>query len=351
MTEVFASAMGQYDNVGDTVLRRPFLRALRGAGKLNVFVGNRSEDYISALHLDDTDRLFRDSSSWRKAVTRAITRNGAVYAFNAGEIEVTRPYAAHYVRLAPLLVANKLRGGRSLHIGLGVRRPTRWIPAVRGVLSLCDMVSWRDEISQQTMGLGHVAPDWAFAEGASDAALTARMTQQRNTVVFAPRYNGAQPDEAWCERFAEMADRLGLNIVVAAQIQRDNAVVDVLAKRWGAEAVVWEDGHHARQETRLRRAYAEARVVVSERLHALVIGATEGAVPVALGHAPSDKAYRTIRGAGLPALGVSANVLADADVKVLQDASTRSTEVCARVGDARRKLDEVVGWVHGVARG
>ena len=55
--QVYASAVGQYDNLGDTVLRRGFLDGLRRVGPLNVFVGKRDADYLSALGLGEADTL------------------------------------------------------------------------------------------------------------------------------------------------------------------------------------------------------------------------------------------------------------------------------------------------------
>ncbi|WP_144795953.1 polysaccharide pyruvyl transferase family protein [Microbacterium paludicola] len=349
MGEVFASAMGQYDNVGDTVLRRPFLRALRDAGPLNVFIGTRSDEYLSALGLSGDERLFRDSNAWRKAISREMIRGGMTYAFNAGEIEVTRPYAAHYLRLAPLLAASKLRGGRAIHVGLGVRRPTRWIPAVRATLRLCDAVSWRDDMSRKVVSLGTTAPDWAFAEGAPNDQLDQRaQDMSRSSLVFAPRYNGIQPDDEWCARFAQAATSLNLRIVVAAQIQRDNPVAEELARKWDAEAVLWDDADHSRQEHKLRLAYSGARVVVSERLHALVIGATEGAVPVALGTSPADKALRTIDGAGLAPLYITPTSVDDAILDALTTASVQSGKLATSVRRARAELDEMKARIHAL---
>lgn len=340
MREVFASAMGQYDNLGDTVLRRPYLRTLRELGPLNVFVGNRPDDYLSALGIESTDVLFRDSAQWRRAISRSITRQGAVYAFNAGEIETTRPYAMHYLRVAPLLAANRLRGGRALHVGLGVRRPTRWVPAIRGTLRLCDVVSWRDHDSQMTMKTGGVAPDWGFAEGADDATLLERAAVGgQRSVVVAPRHNGARFADDWCERFAAVAEELDLEIVVAAQTVRDNAAAEVLARKWSAETVLWDSPHHAAHEIRLREAYSQAAVVVSERLHALVLGATEGATPVAVADAPRAKAVRTIRSAGLAEFAVSSTVTASIDPAVLGRASSSSHETATQVISARRGIE------------
>lgn len=342
MKQLFASAMGQYDNVGDTVLRRPFLRALRQLGPLNVFVGTRPDEYLSGLGLDGTERLYRDSSSWRRAVRKSMAGGRALYAFNAGEIEATRPYAAHYIRLAPLLAINRLRGGNAVHVGLGVRATTRWVPAVRSTLRLCDEVTWRDRYSESIMDVGGYAPDWAFAEGASDEDLRARTNSVGcDTLVVAPRYNGKALSGAWAADVSRAASSLGLQIVVVAQIGRDNPVAEALASEMGGEAVLWEGADHATHEQKLRATYSQARVVVSERLHALVIGATEGAVPVAIGHGRADKAWRTVTSAGLPELGIAAPEVPERVFDTLRIAESQRNEVSTAVIKARHALQQV----------
>lgn len=350
MNQIYASAMGQYDNLGDTVLRRPFLEALRESGQLNVFVGNRPPEYLSALGLDGTERIFRNSKAWRRAVLSDVKRTGAIYAFNAGEIEVTRPYAAHYLRLMPVLLLNKLRGGRNIHVGIGIRQRTRWVTAVNAALALCDLVSWRDALSQETAGRGRVTPDWAFLEGASDQELLERsVDESRNTIVVAPRYNGYRLSNEWRNQIREVAEELGLTLVTLAQIERDNDAARELAAHWGVESILWQNADHATHEVQVRRAYAEARVVLSERLHALVIGGTEGAFPVALGHSPKEKAARTLAAAGFPPLVIPPTHLSATERDVVSGACDSGSLVPERVAAARNALRNLKEAIHELA--
>lgn len=300
--KVFASAVGQHDNLGDTVLRRAFLAAVRRAGQLHVYTGRHGEDQTSALGLHPDDVQVRTSAQWRAELGRTMGRTPALYAFDTGETELERAFAMRYLRLAPLLVANRLRGGRAAHVGVGVRRPTAWRHPISAVLRLCDEVTWRDEASHHWMRVGRVAPDWAFHLGASEAEL--RSDHPRDVMAVAVRASlphdpRPEPGAAWAATAASAARDHGLRPVFAAQIGRDGDLARRLADAVGAEALTWESPHHASFEVRLRALYRRSAVVLSDRLHGLVIAATEGASPLALSTGELDKSARTLAAVGL----------------------------------------------------
>jgi len=305
--KVFASVLGQVDNVGDTALRRAFLDAVRPMGDLQVYVGEREDWYLSGLGLAPTDTLFRSSPVWRRAISGAVAAGPSVYAFNAGEMELERDYALQYLRLAPLLLASRLRGGHAIHAGFGVRRSTPWKLPIGATVRLCDVVSWRDRYSRDVMGTGRVAPDWAFALGADDATLLGP-EGDRPYLAIALRWNGLSPDDAWRASVRRTADALGLRIVVTAQILRDGPPAERLAAELGGEAVVWDGPDHAAQEARLRAVYRSSRVLVTDRLHAAVIALTEGAPAVALSDSPRSKVARTLEAAGIAGASVDAGL-------------------------------------------
>nr|WP_168209122.1 polysaccharide pyruvyl transferase family protein [Agromyces intestinalis] len=349
MMQVYASAMGQVDNVGDTVLRRGFLDALRRVGPLHVYVGARDDDHLSGLGLHDGDRLYRTSAEWRGRLSKALTAERSLYAFDTGETEVQRAFAMRYLRLAPLLVAARLRGGAAAHVGVGVREPTAWRVPISAVLRLCQVVTWRDEPSRRMMGVGGVSPDWAFALGApEDVLLAAPDDADRRTLAIAVRASLShaerdRPDARWIAAIGTLADELGLEPVVVAQIERDGPLAEELADALGAEAVVWDGPNHAKQEARLRAVYRGSRAVVSDRLHALVIAATEGAVPIGLANGDDDKVVRTLAAAGITGTSVD-RALADPDTALAtaRDAIGRHAEIMASVVEARRTIDAVV---------
>ncbi|HYI34702.1 MAG TPA: polysaccharide pyruvyl transferase family protein [Glaciibacter sp.] len=348
--KIFVSVLGQVDNVGDTVLRRAYLDALRPAGQLQVYVGERDSSYLSGLGLAETDVLVRSRSQWRRAISRASLREASVYAFNAGEMEVRRTYAMQYVRLAPLLAGLRLRGGHVIHAGFGVRRPTGWRIPIALTLRMADIVSWRDTESRAAMGLGRVAPDWAFAAGSPDVELAGN-DDARQQLAVSIRYNGKRPDATWVQSVSALADALGLSIVVVAQILRDGPLATELAGELGGEAAVWEGPDHATQEEKLRSVYRRSRILVTNRLHAAVMALTEGALPLALGD-PSrnsagspdvpDKVTRTLAAAGITGVTVDEG-LPDAAAleRTAREVLGRRDTILQHVVDARHTLDRL----------
>lgn len=340
--QVFASAVGQYDNLGDTVLRRGFLDGLRRVGPLNVFVGKRDSDYLSALGLGEDDKLYRSSAEWRSRIWRALTRERSLYAFDTGETEVRKAFALRYLRLAPLLLASRVRGGVSAHIGAGVRESTAWRIPIGAVLRLCSVVTWRDDYSRTIMSVGGVSPDWAFALGSPDDFLRSNVPRPRLAVAVRQGLGHAgrdKPTGEWISTVRRMSDEFGLEPVVVAQIERDGPLTAELADRLGCEAVVWDGPNHARHENRLRAVYRESSVVLSDRLHGLVIAATEGAAPVGLAMSENDKVTRTLAGAGITGSIVDRS-LSDvgAASAAVGSAIARRAEFAERVVDARSAL-------------
>jgi hypothetical protein len=348
--KIFASVLGQVDNVGDTVLRRAFLEALRPAGELQLFVGERDASYLSGLGLAETDTLFRSQSDWRHEISHTSLREASVYAFNAGEMEVRQTYAKQYLRLAPLLLASRLRGGHAVHAGFGVRKATAWRVPIAATLRLCDIVSWRDEESRSAMGLGRVAPDWAFAAGSTDAFLTGNdAAADRPLLAVSVRYNGVRPDAAWVRSVRSLAAALDLSVVTVAQILRDGPLAEELAAELGGEAVVWDNPEHAAQEERLRAVYRRSSLIVTDRLHAAVMALTEGALPLALSNSASDKVPRTLAAAGIRGVGVD-SVLPDAAAleRTARDVLSRREPLLLQVVDARERLRDLADRIRGL---
>jgi polysaccharide pyruvyl transferase WcaK-like protein len=343
---ILASAVGQYDNVGDTVLRRGFLDHLRTLAPLRVWVGDKSDDYISGLGLQPGDVAVSDGAQWRGAVSRQLATGGGLYAFDTGETEVQAAFAKRYAKLAPLLALNRARGGMAVQLGVGVRESTRWRAPIGAVLRLCDEVSWRDDASRRIMGFGSVTPDWAFALGSPDDVLfDADRPRPKLAIAYRQGLSHAareKPTAQWYDAVRRIAASFALEPVTVAQIRRDGPLAEEIAAELGCDAVVWPDDNHARQEERLRAVYRDSAVVLSDRLHAVVIAATEGAVPVALSAGAMDKTTRTLEGAGIARTSVD-RALPDPDaaIAVVADALGRRDEIMRAVQSARVRLHGV----------
>lgn len=351
--KVFASVLGQTDNVGDTVLRRGFLNAIRPAGDLQVFVGTRDDAYLSALGLQDSDTLHRSSGRYRKEIASAILTGRSLYAFNAGELEVRASFARQYLRMAPLLLASRLRGGRVVHTGFGIRSASPWKYAMLPALGASNIVSWRDGYSRDSMGIGRVSPDWAFSLGSSNEFLLGAETDPNRTLLaVSVRYNGLRPDATWVASTRALADRLGLSIIVVAQILRDGPLAVELARELGGESLEWDGPDHARQEAKLREVYRRSRLLLTDRLHGAIMAVTEGAVPLGLAEDSLTKVVRSLDAAGIRGIAVD-RALSDplAVQRIAIDALSRTTPIMRHVIEARRTLDALATDIRSLARG
>jgi polysaccharide pyruvyl transferase WcaK-like protein len=352
--DVFVSGLGQIDNVGDTVLRRGLLNALRGGFVLHVYTGGRPEEYVSGLGLSSADVRYETQGEWRRALTKALARGDAAYAFNAGELEVDKRYAGYYLRLTPLLALSRLRGGRVYHTGFGIREGnSTWNWALRSTLRLANIVSWRDPRSASLIGVGRIAPDWAFAEGASVSELSAQSSPQRDAISVALRYDRPDPTAEWISSVREAAGTVGKRILVVPQIQRDAPKAMALARALGGDAIQWEGSDHASNEQRIRAAYTVSSLVLSDRLHGLVMAATQGAVPLALANSATEKTVRTLIGAGFEEPGISWREAEDASVLAARfaDAIVAQEIVVERLNRARSELSALTAEMVEYSRG
>ena len=182
---VFVDARGKTDNLGDSVLRRAWLDALRPLGDLNVLVGDDAQ-YTSGLGLADSDTADEQWGQWFRRALRTGTRERIVFALNAGEFSVHRQFAKRLAWQTALAAVARTRGGTVLLAGVGFRGDSTLLArGLRPVTALAGIVSWRDDWTRSLLGTGEVNPDWAIALGqpAQRADLGTRWTAGDRRVV------------------------------------------------------------------------------------------------------------------------------------------------------------------------
>lgn len=301
----FIAVTGQRDNVGDSLLRRPLVRAVPSASGRAIFVGSDSEDYIGNLRLNDSDIIFTSRSAWMGAMVKEIfCGRGANIILNAGELTVGLAAVRDRLLMAPIVILAKIRGGAFIHAGSGLRNPNHSLTApLRWFLRMATLVTWRDERSCRAVGLGAVEPDWAFGEGPDIRVIDERHKLNRESaprIALSIRGDGAGVSAERAASLAETVGRLGAVAVVVVQVRRDTDAARSLARQLGAPLVEWpEADSHDVQERRLREAYAGCTWVASDRLHVVASAATEGAVPLALVPDSHGKVSRTLAPAKL----------------------------------------------------
>ncbi|WP_282856111.1 hypothetical protein [Pseudoclavibacter helvolus] len=299
----FVLLTGQDDNVGDVVLRRRFLRALADGAKTHVYVRTSSPGFVESLTHGLDVEIYRDRNEWARKCLTGVLRRGWVYAHNPGEIQCRFNLTRWNIPLIPLFAFARLRGNKVFSIGMGTRDDTKpWRYLWSAVARLSNVTIWRDSWSSQVFGTGETGPDWAFDERLEEVALG----QERGTLLLSYRFDRASPSADFVAAVRRVANARGLRPVVLSQVLRDNAPAKALADRLGCDAIVWEDGvSHLDHELIVRRAMAESEACISDRIHVLIMGLTEGSIPIGLMEHEDIKAGRHFVAAGME--GVSAN--------------------------------------------
>ncbi|WOF22366.1 polysaccharide pyruvyl transferase family protein [Microbacterium betulae] len=291
---VFVNAGGQRDNIGDSLLRRAYLDALRPVGTLHVYAGPDA-GYTSGLGLRDGDVVYTSPMAWllhagRYALTRRI-----VLGINTGEV-VGTPEEERKGRWQPILARLvSLRGGRVVMAGISLRPGTSAEhTSLSALASRADVVTWRDRWTRDAFGIGDVQPDWAFKLGSERDDW--RTHSDRAIVAVAMRGDRPAPADDWYDAVQRVSETTGTRIVVVVQVRRDVDRARQLASRLDAEIVEWSaEDDHAVHERKVRAVYGDAVAVVSDRIHALIVGYTEGAVPLGFSTGSPEKVIRSLK--------------------------------------------------------
>lgn len=342
MQNVFVHPSGQDDNLGDSSLRAALLHALRGEDRrLHLLLEEQSSDYHAGMPLADEMVRYSARQSWMKAIRQ---HRGSIYVMNAGEIdpnpEIPYPNARRVAEARGVLG----RGGAVIAAGLGVKDPTSAARvAFDGVLRDAALVSWRDFPSRDAAGFGDVAPDWAFALGSETSSWVPHADRRLLAVTL--RFDRPWPDDRWLRAVRDLADRTETSIVTLAQVARDSPRAVRLADALGGQYCVAPSTRHDHVDRHVRSVYAQSLAVVSDRAHALIIGATEGAYPIGSAVAP-QKIRRLLDVVGLG--GLTGDHDGFAERAVYLDSVLQST--AAQVDAGRTDLRVLAGRMRELMR-
>lgn len=292
MKSVFVSVVGQDDNIGDSILRRGLLNALREDGvQLHVHIGDVGCGYVSGLDIRPDDVVYRSRHEWRDSMRMRRANVPTSYVGNAGEI--LRMKGPRQFGKADLLgfASIRARGGSLISTGLGIRTfDTASNVARVNAFRAFDLVTWRDRLSRDHADIGEVRPDWGFA-----CDRESEQVDSRDVLAVSVRGDRPLPAQAWFDAVRRVAVAADLRVVTFAQVARDDERAVELSESLGsAEAVRWSTNSHRQQERLVRELFGRAAGVISDRLHALIVGATEGAYPIGLPPEPNQKSQRTL---------------------------------------------------------
>ncbi|QEO14174.1 hypothetical protein FLP10_06885 [Agromyces intestinalis] len=351
MRSVFAVGRGQYENVGDIILRRQLLDWVRpDDGTLHVYVGASPDGYDEGLGLQPGDLVYRSFLAWYGAALRAAARGRAAYVFKPGEIQLTLVGMKEHLSVLPLLGVLRTRGGRAVRAGVGSRNFAAVPRALmRPSIALSDLTLWRDIRTAAYMRAGAPMPDLAFGEGAPDELVAefadpdAATTAARDVLVVSLRADEpapVYPSEAWLAGVRAYAERHGLEIWAVTQVHVDNERSLRLAGDLGGRALTWDAlRDHDRQEARLRELYRRTAIALSDRLHVVIAAYTEGAVPVGTLADASDKIDRHFATIGVDGVTIRSDATDASEVTTALDGlAARRTELFDALASARIEL-------------
>lgn len=372
MTRVFLSTWGQSDNIGDSILRRGQLRTFQDIDgvQLHVHVGRKdpepnAEDYLTGIGLDGSEKQYDTAAVWLLRALGSAAAARTILVMPTGEImmpERFRRYWGWWTLLGVL--GPKVRGGAAVQIGAGVRMATvgkrgdgtRVVreevevpPLERIARRNMPVVAWRDANTRNSFQVGDVAPDWAFGEGPDPAGGLGPAPSARKVLAVTMRADRDVLTEDKIALIREIADMHGLRIQVYSQVRRDRETMEKLAEilHPGTPAIVMRDESHGEWEALVRNLYRDSAIVVSDRLHALIIAATEGAIPLALSNWTTEKAVRMLKPGGFDLPSQEPDAIKSYLVEMLADPEA----VSRRIIGARAELDGVRGRLRALVAG
>ncbi len=348
--DIFAVGRGQYENIGDIILRRPLLNWARDAGRLHVYVGRAPEGYEDGLAVGGEDVVYYSFWKWYASLIRSALRGNASSVYKPGEIQLTLVGMKEHLVMLPAAALVRLRGGSVSRIGVGARN---FAPLPRAMMwpsnALSSYTRWRDDRTAEYLGFGPSMPDLGFAEGLSDQELASAASDThrdvmvvslRNDVEVAPR---PYPDQAWLDGIRSFAEKENLKLWVVTQVSVDDARSRQLARDLDADLLEWSElSDHAGQEARLRALYRRTRVAASDRLHVIIAAFTEGAAPAGLQLDDSDKVSRHFATIGIDDVALNTSGMSPVDLgAALERIAAARPAMLARLLEARQRLQAV----------
>ncbi|WZH52238.1 MAG: hypothetical protein PIR53_19765 [Nocardioides alkalitolerans] len=341
--ELFIVSTGVSGNLGDAVIRRRVLRWFETGTTRHVYVGRTTPGWVEQLELPPADVTYGagERRAWLKKLL--FGRGRRVLVFDPGEVPLGREHLKSELIFLFIGIVLRVRGAavvRPPRAVAHVDRPTAWLHRMGCLLS--QTVMWRDADSHRTMRCGDLTPDTAFGEPRREQA------DEPHRLAISLRGARALPPDAWFEAVAEFSRTSGLLITLSTQVDEDRQRSAELADRFrslGAtvDHMEWTDASDLEHERRLRDLYTECKIVISDRLHVLLIAAKCGAIPTEVVPSPKSKCRTHFATAGIHDISFDVAGVPTADiVSFLESAADRGPEIVGLVDAAEARLNAYV---------
>lgn len=338
-THTFVSLTGPAGNIGDALIRRATLEwALGTSDALTVYTGNAPDAWLHQLGVPTGARVLRSKRSvarwlWLLATTRARP----VLVFEAGEVPLDRGNGLRELVFLAETILVRIRRGVVVRPPRGIRAPSHpslWLHAWAARLSQISL--WRDRTSQELAHGGELVPDIGFAAGIRPGS------DERDELVVSLRGRRELPSPDWFAAIRAFADAEGLRIRAVVQVHEDEERARAVARALDAAFDGWGHEDPLAHEHCLRRRYESARLVISDRLHVLILAALSGAVPVELVPRPTAKVGDAFATIGYGGLSLDAHARDPEElIRFLRTQTSRSDELRARTVAAAAELSAI----------
>lgn len=340
-TRTFVSLTGPAGNIGDALIRRETLEWARGTSdQLVAYVGEAPDVWLHQLGVPSGAVVLRTKRSvprWLWLLTTAPRR--PVLVMEAGEVPLDRGNGLRELIFLAETVIVRLKRGVVVRPPRGIRAPSN--PSLRLhalAARLSQVALWRDEKSAALVSSTQVVPDIGFAAGVR----AGQMWDSREELIVSLRGARPLPAPEWFDAVREYAAAAGLRIRTVVQVREDEERSLELAEALGSEFEPWGDTDAVTQERALRQCFDNARLVISDRMHVLVLAALSGAAPAELVPTPTGKIAAAFAVIGFRDITLDAGSSgADTMTQFLARQVARRGEIVARVAEAAKRLQGV----------
>lgn len=330
---------GAYGNLGDALIRRRALEWARSIGSVYAYVGNAPKEWLEQLGLDESEPLYNASQRLRWLARAFFDPRVRAMMLDPGEVPLRRRDLLPELVLAAATFALRIRGAKVIRPprGLGAQfAPT--VHVHRLACRLSSVTLWRNARSLETIGVGRLVPDTAFAEPIN----TGEEWHTRKQLLISMRGKRPFPSQGWFDSLRAIASEFNLQPVVITQVREDEQRSREIAEALGAEFLEWPLGSDLAHEKRLRFLYRQAAFVISDRLHVLILCALEGAVPIELVDEPTPKIQITFEQLGIAGVVIdSAEQTPHGALEVVRQAADALPSMRIRIAEAHDSIVQV----------
>lgn len=347
-SRTFVTLTGDYPNIGDALIRRRSLAWARMCGdNVSAFVGRAPHVWCQQIGLTENDSIYRqrDARKWLLEMLRAP--RGFTLVLEPGEVDLRLNQYKWETMVLLFTLLTRLKGGHVVRPPRSLSRPSRAMTLLHRVgLAMSSVVLWRESESRTLVGRGVVVPDIAFSEEpyASDPS-------PRRRLLVSLRGLRPRPSSDWEVAVRQFASERGLSIACVAQVRQDETRAAELAEALGGECIDFGERDDLEQEELLRREYSEGAMVISDRLHVLILAALGGCTPCELVPTPNTKVVAHFQAAGIEGISKDADGQSSAGMlEFLHSVYNRRDSIRDGVTAAHQRLKDIESQVAALPR-